>query len=145
MSKMLGIDLNVDNEYIEQVVKDTVLFGISEALEEKNKIVQNLVEAVLNIKVDGDGKPTTSSYGTKYTLLEYHVRKLIEGEVKQQIADFIEEKRPLVRERIKNELDKKATLDKFTENFIDVVSNSLECSWRTKIDVSFTREGNQYE
>lgn len=95
MSKMLGIDLNVDNEYMEQVVKDTVLLGISEALEEKNHITQNLVEAVLNIKVDEQGKPARASYDQKYTLLEYHVRKLIEEETKGQIKELLEEKRLL--------------------------------------------------
>jgi len=137
MSKMLGIDLNVDNEYMEQVVKDTVLFGISEALEEKHHIVENLVEAVLNTKVDEKGRPTTYSYDQKYTLLEYHVRQLLSEEIKTQINLFVEEKRPLVREKIRVALQDKNTIDRFTDNFIRAIGESLECGWKTKIDINF--------
>lgn len=144
MSKMLGIDLNVDNEYMEQVVKDTVLLGISEALEEKNHITQNLVEAVLNIKVDEQGKPARGSYDQKYTLLEYHVRKLIEEETKGQIKELLEEKRPFVREKIKKALQEKKTIDRFTDNFIKAVGESLENSWHTKIDINFEKPERDY-
>ena len=61
MGNIVGIDLNVDNNYLNEAVKSIVMTGIAETLD-KDKIVNGLVKAVLETKVDKEGR--ISSYSS---------------------------------------------------------------------------------
>ena len=59
-NNIVGVNLNVDKDYLQEAVKQTVLMGISESLNGKNEIVSQIVKSVLDTKVDKTGK--ISSY-----------------------------------------------------------------------------------
>ena len=71
MGNIVGIDLNVDNNYLNEAVKSIVMTGIAETLD-KDKIVNGLVKAVLETKVDKEGRISSYSSDNRYTLLEVY-------------------------------------------------------------------------
>ena len=77
MGNIVGLDLNIDQDYLADAVKQTVIMGISESLNGKNEIVSQIVKMVLTTKVDKTGKISSYSSDNKYTLLEYYVQKMI--------------------------------------------------------------------
>lgn len=121
-NNIVGVNLNVDKDYLQEAVKQTVLMGISESLNGKNEIVSQIVNSVLQTKVDRTGRVSSYSYDNKYTLLEFYVNEMLTDVVKEEIKNMIEEKRTECADIIRKELNKKANINKFVDNFIDSTS-----------------------
>lgn len=142
MGNIVGIDLNIDDNYLNEAVKNIVMTGIAETLD-KDKIVSGLVNAVLETKVDESGKISSYSRDNRYTLLEVYVNKIIRDVAKEEMKKLVEEKRPKMQEIIRKELNKKATLDKFVDAFISSNLDNLDNNWRTKISIEYQKD-NEY-
>lgn len=139
MGNIVGIDLNIDDNYLNEAVKSIVMTGIAETLD-KDKIVSGLVNTVLETKVDRDGRISSYSSDNRYTLLELYVNQMIRETVKEEMKKLVEEKRPKLQEIIRKELNKKATLDKFVDAFISDNLDNLDNNWRTKISVEYEKK-----
>lgn len=142
MGNIVGIDLNIDDNYLNEAVKSIAMTGIAETLD-KDKIVSGLVNAVLETKVDESGEISSYSRDNRYTLLEVYVNKMIREIVKEEMKKLVEEKRPKMQEIIRKELNKKATLDKFVDAFMSSNLDNLDNNWRTKISVEYQKD-NEY-
>lgn len=139
MGNIVGIDLNVDENYLNEAVKSIVITGIAESLD-KEKIVNGLVKTVLETKVDKEGKISSYSGDNRYTLLELYVNNMIRDIMKEEMKKLVEEKRPKMQEIIRKELNKKATLDKFVDAFISNNLDNLDSNWKTKISVEYQKD-----
>ena len=139
MGNIVGIDLNVDNNYLNEAVKSIVMSGIAETLD-KDKIVNGLVKAVLETKVDKEGRISSYSSDNRYTLLEVYVNNIIREIVKEEMKKLVEEKRTKMQEIIRRELNKRATLDKFVDAFISNNLDNLDSNWKTKISVEYEKD-----
>ena len=143
-NNIVGVNLNVDKDYLQEAVKQTVLMGISESLNGKNEIVSQIVNSVLQTKVDRTGRVSSYSSDNKYTLLEFYVNEMLTDVVKEEIKNMIEEKRTECADIIRKELNKKANINKFVDSFIDSTSKSLNQSWKTTININYEKESEEY-
>lgn len=139
MSNIVGLNLDIDDNYLAEAIKNTVMTGIVESLD-KDKVVSGLVNTVLETKVDKDGCISSYRSDNTYTLLEVYVNKMIRDVIKEEMKKLVEEKRPKMQEIIRKELNKKATLDKFVDVFISNNLDNLENNWRTKISVEYQKD-----
>ena len=137
MSNIVGLDLNIDKDYLAEAVKQTVIMGISESLNGKNEIVSQIVKMTLNTRVNDKGIISNYSSDNKYTLLEYYVRKMIKEVTAEEMNKMVEEHREDIAKAIRAELQKKVNYNKFVDRFIDNISNAVNNSWCPKIEVSF--------
>lgn len=139
---LIGVDLNIDHEYLTGVVRQVALAGIAEALGGKNEIVEAIVGQVMKQKVDPtDGKPDKYGYSGSVTLLEYYVRQMVTDEVKEQVKAIIDERRPEIRAGVREALRKKATVDAFTDAFCESVGDNLKNRYYTPhIEITFEVE-----
>lgn len=142
MGNIVGIDLNLDENYLNETVKKIVMTGIAETLD-KDKIVNGLVSAVLETKVDEKGCISNYKSDNRYTLLEVYVNRLIREVIKEEMKRLVEEKKPKLQEIIRKELNKKATLDKFVNAFINDNLSNLDNNWKTKINIEYEKK-NEY-
>lgn len=138
MSNIVGLNLDIDDDYLAEAIKNTVMTGIAETLD-KDKIVSGLVNTVLETKVDKNGCISRYSSDNIYTLLELYVNKMLRDVIKEEMKKLVEEKRPKLQEIIRKELNKKATIDKFVNAFISSNLNNLDNDWRTKISVEYEK------
>lgn len=139
MSNIVGVNLDIDDNYLNEAVKNIVMTGIAETLN-KDKIVSGLVNTVLETKVNDEGEISRYSSDNKYTLLEIYVNKMIRELIKEEMKKLVEEKRPKMQEIIRKELNKKATIDKFVSAFISKNLDNLDNKWRTTINVEYNKE-----
>lgn len=139
-NNIVGVNLNVDKDYLQEAVKQTVLMGISEALNGKNEIVSQIVNSVLSQKVDKTGKVSSYSSDNKYSLLEVFVNDMLTDLIKEEIKNMIESKKEEVSELIKKELNKKTNLNKFVDSFINSTAINMEKSWNTSINIDFMQK-----
>jgi hypothetical protein len=137
MGNIVGLDLNIDQDYLANAVKQTVMMGISESLNGKNQIVSQIVSMVLNTKVDKSGKISTYSSDNKYTLLEFYVMKMIREVTTEELQNLVNEHREDITKAIRTELAKKANYNKFVDRFINNISDAVSNTWVPKIEVQF--------
>lgn len=137
MANIVGLDLNIDQDYLSEAVKQTVLMGISEALNGKNEIVSQIVKMTLSTRVDGTGKISSYQRDNQYTLLEYYVRKMIKEVTAEELQKIIDERKPEITKAIRDELSKKVNYTKFVDAFISNVANAINTSWVPRIEVNF--------
>lgn len=138
MSNIVGLNLDIDDNYLAEAIKNTVMTGIVETLD-KDKIVSGLVNTVLETKVDKQGCISRYSSDNQYTLLEVYVNGMIRETIKEELKKLVEEKKPQMQEIIRKELNKKATLNKFVDAFITSNLNNLDNDWRTNIDIEYKK------
>lgn len=140
MGNIVGLDLNIDQDYLSKAVEQTVIVGISEALNGKNEIVSQIVKSVLSTKVDKDGKISSYNSDNRYSLIELYVRKTLKEIAIEEIKNICEERKPEIREIIRKELTKKASTQKFVDKFFDCMVENLDNQWKTTINVDFEKE-----
>lgn len=145
MANIVGLDLNIDQDYLAEAVKQTVMMGISESLNGKNEIVSQIVKMVLSTKVDKTGKISNYDRDNKYTLLEFYVRSAIEEITRDELQALVNERKPEITQAIRAELAKKVNYTKFVDSFFTGVESALDNMWVPKINVEFAkRDGDNY-
>lgn len=144
-SNLVGVDLNIDHDFLSDVVRQVAIASIAEAMDKENHIVEAIVRQVMRQKVNEEGKPARYSSDEKYTLLEYYVRKMLTDEVRGQVMEIVEERRPEIAEMIGAELRKEATYQSFANAFIRSLTNALDNRWRPCIEVTFNEQKEEVE
>lgn len=137
MGNIVGLDLNIDQDYLANAVQQTVLMGISESLNGKNQIVSQIVKMVLETKVDKTGKISSYSSDNRYTLLNYYVTKMVQEVAAEEMKKMVDEHREDITKAIRSELAKKVNYNKFVDAFINNVSSAVSDSWCPKIEIHF--------
>ena len=137
MGNIVGLDLNVDQDYLAKAVQESVMMGISESLNGKNEIVSQIVKMVLTTKVDKTGKISSYSIDNEYNLLDYYVKKMIKEITAEEMQKMVDEHREEITKTIRAELSKKVNYNKFVDAFINNVSSAVSDSWCPKIEVKF--------
>lgn len=143
-NNILGVDLKIDQEYIANCVKEVVKASMTEALGNSERITKEVVEEMLNTKVDKEnGKISTSSWGTE-PIIDYYLRAEIIEVVKEEIKEAISKRRNILKDMIGKELQKKCNLEKFVDSFINNTTEQLEKGYGTTIDIQFTKKKSEY-
>lgn len=144
MGNIAGFNLDINQDFLEEAVKQTVIMGISEALNGKNEITSQIVQMVLNTKVDENGKVQNREYYQKYTLLEFYVSEMLKEETRSALKELVDQKRPEIREIIRKHLSNKNIVNMVTKNFIEAFSENLDMSFYTNIDIDFSPIKKEY-
>lgn len=137
---IVGIDLGIDPEYLEQVVRQTVSVGIAEALGGKEAVASEIIHSVLNARVNSDGKiirPHDYGYRDAKTVIDYYTQRVIKNQVQEVLKEIVEEKRADIKKAIKKELSKPSTIDGLTGEFVHHLLSVSTDYWRPKINISF--------
>ena len=137
MGNIVGLDLNIDQDYLAKAVQQSVMMGIAESLNGKNEIVSQIVKMVLTQKVDKTGKVSSYSRDNEYSLLEFYVMKMIKEVTTEEMQKMVDEHREDITKAIRSELSKKVNYNKFVDAFIDNVSSAVSNSWCPRIKIEF--------
>lgn len=136
----LGMSMTISEDFIQNLAKELVTESLIKTLDGKNRIAEEIVRQVLGQKVNrDDGTPTSSDYKA-CTFLEFQIRKMLREEIVLVTKEVMEEKRTEVREAIRRELMKKATVDRFFNAFYDTVIGNLENKWDTEINFNINQK-----
>ena len=140
-SNLVGVDLNIDHDFLSDVVRQVALNSIAEAMNKENHIVEAIVKQVMRQRVDPKtGEPARYRSDENVTLLEYYVRRMLTEEVRGQVIELVEARRPEVAESIRSELATEATVESFTNAFIRSLTNALDNQWKPSIEITFKEQ-----
>jgi len=147
MQQIIGLNLNVDQKYVTDVVKQSVLLAIANAVDtEKTGIVNGVVNAVLTTMVKRENGAKADDYdirnGRACTLIEYYVRNIIADLIKNELQSIIESKRADFRKLLLEGLNKKENQKNLVNGFLDSIISNAKSTYFTKVNVGFERQGD---
>ena len=139
---IIGIDLGIDPEYLEEVIRQTVSAGIAESLGGKDAVASEIIHEVLNSRVDDKGNVITKNnyiYDRGTPIIDYYVRKVVREEAASYIAEMMDEYRDKIRESIKQQLSSDVFAKDLAEKFVWALVDEAAEDWRCNVDVSFIK------
>lgn len=134
---IIGIDLGIDPDYLEGVVKQVVASAITETISGQGEIANQLVREVLERKVSASGKVSSYSYENKYTLIEVLMSKAIDEVANELIVQRIKEMKPMLELVLTEELKKKSFRDKYCKMLLEAQLGHLS-AYTLKVDFDFS-------
>lgn len=135
MGNIVDVEMKVDPEYLEKTAEKIVKAGIIEALGDPSKILTKAVDSVLGMKVDRDGKASTSYSAVPY--IEWLATKTIQDTVKDCIKEVIDERKDEFEEVIKKKLATKSFMNDVSSSFIKAILDAANSRWNMPINVNF--------
>ena len=138
MGNIIGVDLKLDQNYIEASVQDIVKAGIIQALGDPTKIVKDAVGSVINKRVDSRGEPSSSSYSSM-PYLDWLARKTVEDVVRETMNSILESKKEYFVAEIERQLSDANFRSDMCASFVKAVLGASESSWRMPVAISFER------
>ena len=135
---IIGIDMGIDPDYLDGVVKSTVAASVSESLLGKEELARQLVLAVLERKVNPrDGKPST--YSDSISLIDYLMNKTVKDTANAVIVEELERMKEPVREMIRETLATKKAQNAICDALMDVMDNNIKSHWGIDFTVEFKK------
>lgn len=135
MGNIMDVEMKVNPEYLEKSAEKIVKAGIIEALGDPSKILTKAVDSVLSMKVDRDGKVSTSYSAVPY--IEWLATKTIQDTVKDCIKEVIDERKPEFEAAIKKNLASKTFINTTASCFLKAILDAANSRWNMPINVDF--------
>lgn len=142
---LMGLNLNVDSELMAEAAKEAIIAGVASGLEMKESLVSEFVKSMLSEQVRiEDGRTKQYSSDKCCSRMEYIVRKAFSDIVREEIAKMLEEQKPVLRELIRKEFQKKQVQSQFVEMFMTSLAGSVTNRYSTKVNVEFAEKKDRY-
>lgn len=142
---LMGLNLNVDSELMAEAAKEAIIAGVASGLEMKEQLVSEFVKSMLSEQVRiEDGRTKQYNSDKCCSRMEYLIRKAFSDILREELAKMVEEQKPVLRELIRKEFQKKQVQSKFVEMFMDSLANTMTCDYRSTINVEFAERRDRY-
>ena len=131
---------NVNVEISEDLVKPIIQAKIQAAIvtemsKDKDGLLEAMVNGAMTQKVNDDGRRVKDSYYNKTPFIEVLCKNAIQEAAREAMKDFIEENKPLIKEKIKKELTRKNSM--MAKAVVDGMVKNMQTSWNFKVDTHF--------
>lgn len=84
---MDSASVQIPNDVIQPIVEARIKAAIIEQLGSKDELIESCVKGILSQKVDGNGNPSSNSYGT-FPLMDFLARKAVTEAAKAAIKEW---------------------------------------------------------
>lgn len=132
--------LKLPTEIVERAVRDKISAAISTQLGDPAVLIQKLVGCALSQKVNDRGVVSNSSYENKHDFLEVMMGSFIRKAAQEALIEFMNENREKIKESVKKQVAKSPS--KIANVFMDGLLDSMNCTYRTTVDINFTSDKN---
>ena len=140
---IFGIDLNVDKEYLSNIVKQSVMSSVAQALTEGDNgcIAQGIVNAALSVHVRRDTGSVADDYDIRNnrtcSLLEYYVRNAITEAFKEELKALVQQKKEDFRKLLIKAINSKKHQENLVESFLASMVDNCSYVDRACVNIEF--------
>jgi len=134
MSEIAKIELSKD--LIEPIVRAQLQASIIAAMGRADQLVAQVVNTIMNTKVDSEGKPST--WSSSIPLITWMAEKAIKEAAMEAIKEWFADNKETMKIHLRDAIKKNAK--GMAENFVLGMSKSASCSYSTTVEV---RVGNK--
>lgn len=142
---LMGLNLNVDSELMAEAAKEAIIAGVASGLEMKEALVSEFVKSMLSeqVRVE-DGRTRQYSSDKCCSRMEYIVRKAFSDIIREELANMLEEQKPVLRDLIRKEFQKKQVQSQFVEMFMTSLTDSITNQYSTTVNLEFKEKRDRY-
>ena len=142
---LMGLNLNVDSELMAEAAKEAIIAGVASGLEMKEQLVSEFVKSMLSERVRiADGKTSDWSGDKCCSRMEYIVRKALTEIIREELAKMLEDQKPVLRDLIRKEFQKKQVQSQFVEMFMKSLTDSITNQYSTTVNLEFKEKRDRY-
>jgi hypothetical protein len=134
--EIIGVDLNIDKNYIKGAVEDIVRASIVQALGDPSELVKKAVATTINTKVDKNGNPS-SHYGTPY--LKWLAEETVKKVVVESMREIVEEESHTMKEEMKRQMASTEFRENASAAFLEAVLGVANDRWKMPLTISFEK------
>lgn len=98
------VSINIDRKTVEAVLTAQVQAAVATSLGHNPDFMAGIVSAMVNCKVDSEGKPT--SYGGE-SITAHVARRVIQEAVKVAVAEWANEQKPAIAKALRKHMESK--------------------------------------
>lgn len=139
---MGDVQLTISKDIVQPIVDAKVKEAVLAAMGGSEKIVEVVIDRILQQKVDKDGKVSSYSSDNKFTWMDIVITNTIQEEVRKHIKEMIIEASDGIKEALQSKLKTKAGTNQFAQALLDGFTNTFESNWRSTLQIQFNKETN---
>ena len=142
---LMGLNLNVDSELMAEAAKEAIIAGVASGLEMKEQLVSEFVKSMLSeqVRVE-DGRTRQYTSDKCCSRMEYIVRKAFSDIIREELAKMLEDQKPVLRDLIRKEFQKKQVQSQFVEMFMKSLTDSITNQYSTTVSLEFKERRERY-
>lgn len=144
MAEMLGLEMKLNEKFIEESVHDIVKAAIAQALGEPTAIINAAIDSALTSYVDDKVERCRKDSWKARPYLDYMAEKTIEETVREVMLEVIEEDKQYFKDEIKKQLSTKKFRENITAQYLQSIINATENSWKMPISVNFEKPKEEF-
>lgn len=143
---IFGIDFNVDKNYLSEIVKQSVMSSVAQALTDGDNgcIAQGIVNAALSVQVKKDTGSVADDYDIRNnrtcSLLEYYVRNAITEAFKEELKQLVQQKKEDFRKLLIKAINSKKYQDNLVEAFLASMIDNCNYVNRANVNIEFKHD-----
>lgn len=144
MAEMIGLEMKLNQKYIEESVHDIVKAAIAQALGDPTTIINAAIDGALNSYVDDKGNLCKKDSWRSKPYLDYVAEKTIEETVREVMKEVIEENKDHFKAEIKKQLSERNFREKLTAQYLSSILKTSEETWRMPVSVNFEKQKDEF-
>lgn len=135
---MSDVNLSISKEVINPIIKEKVNQIVLNALGGTEELVKNVVDSIVNQKVNIEGKISNYSSDNKYNWLDVVVTKQIKEAVKAELEEQIKNSSSEIRKALIEQIQTKKGSSLVAKALLSGLEGSFKSSWTSKLEVSIS-------
>lgn len=137
MSNIVGLDLNIDQEYIAESVQKIVKAAIVSALGDRDTIVRKAIDSTIDSYVNDRGEKVDKSNWRAIPYLDWVADQTVKNIVRECMKEYIEENKEEFKKIIKEQISDKKFKEDVAGSFIKTMLSAADDIREMPITVSF--------
>nr|DAY50733.1 MAG TPA: hypothetical protein [Caudoviricetes sp.] len=137
MTNLANMNLEINEEVIQTIFKDTLNQAIVSAMGNKEEYMTALVNSALSQKVNEKGKVSNYSYDNKYSFLDIQIKNTIRSAADEAIKEYLNDNKELLKRIVKREMEKEenksALVNAFVRGAVDTFN--YDYNFKATVDV----------
>ena len=127
-------NITLSKDLIEPIVRAQLQASITSALGRSDLLVAQVVQTMLNQKVDSSGKP--SSYNSDTPLITWMANEAIRGAAQEAIKEWFADNKEMMKSHLRTAITKNAK--GMAEAFVLSFSEAANCRYTSSVQVTLS-------
>ncbi len=129
------VSLSVSPEIIKPIIQAKIQAAIIDALGGNATLIQNSVLAIMNAKVDSNGKFSSNGYGSEKPLITWLCEELVKRSAEEAVREYFSTKKSLLVKEFEKQFA--ARKKSIAEKMVDGIFNSTKSEWEFILRVDY--------
>ena len=139
-NNIVGLDLNLDQEYIAASVQSVVKAAIVQALGNKDEIIRKAIDSTIDCYVDEQGRKVQKGTWRSVPFLDWIAEKTVEDTVRECFVEIVNENKEEFKAEIIKQINSKKWKEGIAKAFLSEILSSAENKYQMPITVEFQQQ-----